>query len=236
VGPFIIVLILGAVAVLVWLAYRQRQKRREELFLFATQHGLEYSRVDPFGLPQSYGFRLFSEGDGRGCENVISGAWQGLPVKEGDYWYYDESTDSEGHTSKSYSYFSVVVADLACAVPDVLIQKETLMSRIADHLGFHDIDFESEEFNRAFQVKSKDREFAYKLIDARMIHWLLSTEGSFGFEVVGPNLLAYCKRRRPSELIPLFGTSKLFVDHVPDLVWKEYGFTPQQPNAAGDTD
>ncbi|TMK81669.1 MAG: DUF3137 domain-containing protein [Actinobacteria bacterium] len=155
-------------------------------------------------------------GDGRGCENVLSGTWDGLPVREADYWYYTESSDSKGGRSKSYSYFSVVVADLDCSVPRVSISKETLLTRAAEHLGARDLDFESEEFNRMFKVTAQDPQVAYQLIDPRMMNWLLSTGGAFGFEVAG-------HRRRPTELIPLFGSAQLFRDHIPRLVRTEYG-------------
>ena len=226
--PLVIFLIVAAVGVGVWLAYRAKQKRREALLLFAAERGMEYSRVDPFSIPVSYGFHLFGMGDGRGCENVLSGAWQGLPVREADYWYYTESTDSHGTRTKSYSYFSVVVADLDCAVPRVSISRESLFTKLAEHLGFRDLDFESEEFNRMFKVTAQDPEFAYKLIDARMMNWLLSTGGPFGFEVLGPNLLVYTHKLRPTELIPLFGSAALFNDHIPRLVRTEYGIDQEK--------
>ena len=74
-------------------------------------------------------------------------------------------------------------------------------------MGLRDIDFESEAFNRAWNVKAEDREFAFKLVDARMMHYLMSTEG-FGYEVVGPWLLVYTKRLKPTELIPLLGSAE----------------------------
>lgn len=223
IAALVFILILAAVGTGVWLSYRAKQRRREALFGFATQRGLEYSRVDPFALPSSYAFHLFGMGDGRGCENVLSGTWDGMPVREADYWYYTESSDSKGGRSKSYSYFSVVVADLDCSVPRVSISKETLLTRAAEHLGARDLDFESEEFNRMFKVTAEDPQVAYQLIDPRMMNWLLSTGGAFGFEVVGPNLLVYSHRRRPTELIPLFGSAQLFRDHIPRLVRTEYG-------------
>jgi hypothetical protein len=168
-------------------------------------------------------------GDGRGIENVMSGAWQELPVKEADYWYYDESTDGKGNRTRTYHRFSVVIAELQCFLPQVSVTKENLMTRLADHLGFQDINFESEQFNREFQIKSRDREFAFKLIDARMIQWFLSTDGRFGFETNGPNVLVYMKKlKAPEELIPLFGTAKEFHDRIPRIVWSEYS-TPGQP-------
>ena len=231
----IFVLILVAVAAGVIYAFVQKQKRREALAIFALQNKLDYSRADPFDLTD-YAFHLFGLGDGRGCENVVWGDWHGLSVKEADYWYYTESTDSEGHTSRSYHHFSVVLADLPATLPRVSIEKEKLLTRLADALSFHDIDFELEEFNRRFQIRAADREFAYKLIDARMMRWLLSTQGSFGFEVNGPSLLVWCGRLRPTGLVPLFGSAALFRDHIPRLVWSEYGTgSPASPEGERST-
>jgi hypothetical protein len=231
----IFVLILAAVAVGVIYGFVQKQKRREALAMFALQNNLEYSRADLFGLT-GHDFHLFDLGDGRGCENIVWGDWHGLSVKEADYWYYTESKDSEGHASRSYHHFSVVLTDLPAVLPRVSIERERLLTRLADALTFHDLDFESGEFNRLFQIRAADREFAYKLIDARMIRWLLSTRGSFGFEVNGPDLLVWCGRLRPTGLVPLFGSAALFRDHIPRLVWNEYGTgSPASPEGERST-
>jgi hypothetical protein len=77
----------------------------------ARQLGLSYSPEDAMGclgLP----FALLAKGDGRGTENVLWGTWQGIDVREFDYWYYEESTDSEGHRTRSYSRFSCAVTEV----------------------------------------------------------------------------------------------------------------------------
>jgi hypothetical protein len=231
----IFALILVAVAAGVVYAFVRKQNRREALALFALQNKLEYSRVDPFGLVD-YDFHLFGLGDGRGCENVVWGDWHNLTVKEADYWYYTESTDAKGGKSRSYHHFSVVLADLPAVLPRVSIEKEKLLTRLADALSFHDLDFESEEFNRLFQIRAANREFAYKLIDARMMRWLVSTRAGFGFEVSGPSLLVWCRRVGPTALVPLFGSAALFRDHIPRLVWNEYGTgSPASPEGERST-
>jgi hypothetical protein len=223
IGPvaLFVVAVAAVIAVAVF-AYRRAKARREALLAFATTHHMEYSRDDPFGLID-LPFRLFSLGDGRGCENVMWGSWKGVPVREADYWYYDESTDTEGHTSRSYHRFSMVLADLGLSIPQIAIQREGLLSRLADHLGFQDIQFESEDFNRRFQIKAADREFAYKLVDARMMRWLLEGNEEERFELVGNQLLVAGDRRGPGELSWLFDRALAFREHVPRLVWNEYG-------------
>ncbi len=224
--PFLIFVLFAALMIVVaYFAYQAKKKRRLALQAFATQYGMTYSQSDPHGL-LNYAFGLFQRGEGRGIENVLTGAWQECPVKAADYWYYTESTDSKGHKSKSYHHFSVVVVDVALGLPPVSLQREGFFTRLADHVGLRDIDFESEAFNRAWNVKADDREFAFKLVDARMMHFLMATEG-FGYEVCGPWLLIFSKRLKPTELIPLLGTAKGFHDQIPRLVWNEYGNASQ---------
>jgi hypothetical protein len=228
----IFLLVVVAIVVVVVVAYRLKAKRREALATFALRYGLDYHADDPFGLVD-WPFRLFTLGEGRGCENVLDGRWQGLPVKAADYWYYTESSDAQGHRSKSYHYFSVAVAEVGADMPPVTIERETVLTRLGGHIGLHDIEFESERFNRRFRVRAGDREFAFRLVDARMMQWLLAMGEGFGFEVCGPKILVHSRRRKPDDLVPLFGVAKGFNDHVPRLVWTEYGIEPRGETGGG---
>jgi hypothetical protein len=212
--------------------YYFKMRRRDELAEFAQQHGLDYSVNDPFGLVDM-SFALFARGDGRGCENVVWGKWQDMPVAVTDFWYYDESTDSKGSRSRTYHRFSVAEVQVTAWMPHVTIGRENLLTVVAEHAGFHDIEFESEDFNRAFHVRSEDREFAYLLIDARMMQWLLSVPGTFAVEVNGPKFVVYSRKLAPTELIPLFGTAEGFHRHIPRLVWNQYGMQTRQEAAEG---
>jgi hypothetical protein len=114
------------------------------------------------------------------------------------------------------------VTEIAAGCSHLSIDRENLFTALADRLGLRDIEFESEDFNRAFDVKCEDRKFANDLIDARMIRWLLGTDDAFRFEVCGRWILAYGEKRRPQELIPLFGTLQQFWQHVPRVVYDLY--------------
>jgi hypothetical protein len=118
---WLFLLILAALVVIALVAQRQRKQRRRAVARFAAKSGLQYSQEDPFDLP-SYGFPLFSSGDDQGFENVVSGQWQGLPVKEADFWYCTTTYDEQG-SHEAYSYFSIVIADLNASVPPVSIGK-----------------------------------------------------------------------------------------------------------------
>ena len=207
----------------IFLIFYLKKKRREAFAALATQFGFQYSREDPYGLPSRYNFNLFSMGEGRGAENVLTGRWKDIDVIAADYWYYTTSTDANGNTSRSYSHFTVVIVPLAGYFPKVSVTSENLFTRIADHIGLEDINFESEEFNRRFNIKSKDREFAFQLIDARMIEWLLAQPKGFSIETGGTAYLVYTRRRKPLEIPSVIEHARAFWDQVPRLVWEEYG-------------
>ncbi|HJP66142.1 MAG TPA: hypothetical protein VKA30_07555 [Actinomycetota bacterium] len=218
----VVLFLMGAAAVGA-IGYHQlvrARKRREELFTFAATYAFQFSRDDPFDLVH-LPFDLFSLGDGRACENVLWGSWQGLDVRLADYWYFEESHDSDGTTSRSYHRFSVAVTQFPWSVPHVSIKAEGFGSRLAGALGFRDLQFESEAFNRTFRVAASDREFAYQVLDARMIQWLEPLEG-FGFETLGRWLLVWTDRLDPGQLTALLAGMEGFREHVPRLVWNEY--------------
>jgi hypothetical protein len=111
-----------------------------------------------------------------------------------------------------------VIAPVDAECSRLVIEHESLGTRLANALTFHDIQFESEDFNRAYYVKSPDAKFANDLVDARMIEWLLQSGAGFSFEVVGDEMLCFCRKIGPMEVVPLLGTAKAFRDHIPRVV------------------
>jgi hypothetical protein len=222
-GPFILlaVLALALVGVAGYITYFVAKKRREAFATMARQLGLSYAAEDPFDVIAEP-FALFEKGDGRGAENMLWGTWQDLQLRAFDYWYYDESTDSKGHRSRTYHRFDCAIVPIDAACVRMTITHETLFTRLADRLTFHDIEFESEAFNKAYNVKSADKKFANDLIDGRMMNWLLAHGAGYSFEVVGDEVLCYCQKIQPAAFLPLLGTAKGFLDTVPKVVTSLY--------------
>lgn len=210
--------IAGAVILQWWL----KKKRLEELTQMAAQLGLGFSPYDVEGLV-GMPFMLFNKGDGRGIENVMSGTWQGLQLREFDYWYYEESSDSNGNRSKTYYRFSCGFAWFNAYCPGLSVSREDLFSWVANRIGVPDIQLELEEFNRAFKVRCSERKFAFDFLDARMMQWMLDADSGFSYEVVAGMLLVYTKRLPPLALTPVVGTLKQFHDQVPRVVYELYG-------------
>src|SRR5881409_1018968 len=219
----ILILVGGVtlVGLIAYLSYLSKKKRRLGFQTMARQLGLSYSPEDPFGL-LGQPFSLFQKGDGQGIENVLSGEWQGLDVRAFDFWYYEESTDSKGSTSRSYYRFDCAIVPIAAACPELLIDHETFLTRLAGALSFHDIEFEDETFNKAFNVRGNDRKFANDALDARMMEWLLGHGQDYAVEIVGNRVLVAGPKIPPTELVQLIGTAKEFLEHVPDVVFSLY--------------
>lgn len=220
--PWLLFVGVGAIAIGVAVySYQAKKKRREDFALVATQLGMEYWRTDPFGL-LSEPFVLFGKGDGRGIENVLAGKYQDVDARAFDYWYYEESTDSQGHRTKTYSRFDCVIMPIDAACSPMTIDNENLLTRLADALTFDDIEFESEEFNKTFNVKSDDRKFANDFVDARMMAWLLQYGDGTSFEIVGDRLMCFRRKLAPMEIVTLLGLAKSLLGHVPSVVYSLY--------------
>jgi uncharacterized protein DUF3137 len=219
-----ILLFVGAITAIVvglLLGWYLKAKRRAAFVAFAAQHGFEYSARDPFDLT-AWPFRLFTRGEGQGAENVMWGEWRGVAITAFDYWYYTEQQNSRGQRSRSYRRFSCAMVEVSASFPHLEVSREGLLSALADRLGLEDIELESPEFNRRYNVRAADRQFAYTLLDARMIDWLVSFDQGLAFEVLGNRVLAYRSRVHPHLLLPLLGTLEMFRRRIPRVALSLY--------------
>jgi hypothetical protein len=199
----------------------QASRRRAALFEFAVLFGMEYSPVDPFGLID-HRFDLFDRGDGARCQNVVWGNWHGMGVKVGELRFKPNRDRRNQEIHQATKRYSFAVVEFDAWLPDLTIRPDPLAG-LSEDLLLDRLRFESDEFNRMYRVVCADEQFAYKLIDARMILWLqeIGQTFPFDFQVNGNRLLVWCNRLKPLALIPLFGAAKGFVDHIPSVVLRD---------------
>jgi hypothetical protein len=219
--PILLGLGVFALLAIAYTSYRSRQRRIQALAAFAGAHALDFSQDDPFGIVE-WDFALFHRGDGQGVEHVLHGTWGGTPVRAFDFWYYERSSNGKGGSSKTYYRFTCAVTPIEAACPRLIVDEEHLLSRLADALTFEDIRFESEAFNRAFQVRSDDPAFAHAFIDARMIAWMLAQGEGQAYEILGDKLMVVRRTIDPSELAGLLDTVTGFAAAVPRVVFSLY--------------
>jgi hypothetical protein len=222
VGVVLIVVVLLAVAVgAAYLNYRNRKMRETAVAALARRIGFTYSTVDTDHIVDMP-FVLFSKGDGRGVELVISGQHNGVPLRVFDYWYYDETSDSQGSRSRSYHRFTCGIVTIAAACPRLRISHENMLTRLGDHLGLRDVEFEYDDFNRHFRVKCNDQKFAFSLLDGSMMQWLLGADTFDCVEVDGPWVLIAVPKLDPARWLDVGTWLDQFHRQIPAVVYSTY--------------
>jgi len=203
VEPLIIIGFIALIVVLCVLDYISARKRREAMATLAAKLGLCFDPNNNRDIAQRYCFLdKLRAGSNRYAFNILSGNYQGHDLTVFDYHYETYSTDSKGHRQTDHYYFSFFILHLPASFPELVIGREGFFSKIAQALGYDDIDFESYEFSRKFCVRSRDKKFAYDVCNARMIEYLLSnTDLTIEIES-GALAISFGSRLSPEQIEP----------------------------------
>ncbi|MEM0967693.1 MAG: hypothetical protein AAGJ81_16210 [Verrucomicrobiota bacterium] len=193
----IAVLVFGVIAYFGWL---QQKKRREALLAFAAEKGLTFSPDKDRSAVRQFEFiDPIRKGSNRFLLNRVNGTLDGHKVEAFDFHYETRSTDSKGRRQTRHYYGTCFLLLLPGTFPELRIYREGFFQKIAQTLGFDDIDFESVEFSKRYAVKSRDKKFAYDFCNARMIDYLLDEE-DLNIEVEGAWMAITFSRRLAPEL------------------------------------
>jgi len=172
---FIFILVVIVVVGAGIFSFMAARKRREDLAALALRLGLNFNPNQDYGLADRFEFlNQLAQGENRYARNVLSGTCQQNPVLAFDYHYETHTTDSKGHRQTHHHWFSFFILTLPAAFPELTIRRENFLTKIAAVFGYQDINFESAEFSKTFNVRSKDRKFAYDVCNAKMMEYLLA--------------------------------------------------------------
>ena len=222
-------LMFGGVAALIVVgivyAIIKARERREAMARLAASLGLQYYAADPWNLPSRYAhFGLFQSGHSKRAANVLAGEIDGRSVVAFDYRY----TTGSGKNQTTHHYQGVILATPILA-PRLRMRKESILDRVASWVGYDDIDFESDEFSRRYHVKSADRRFAYDILHAQLIDYLLRCGTAPSMEMQGPLVLVYDSGHgNVANVQRLLTIGKEIIRSIPDYVLKARG-TAQPP-------
>jgi hypothetical protein len=87
-------------------------------------------------------------------------------------------------------------------------------------LPAHDLEFESDDFNHRFSVKSEDRKFAYDVVNPQMMQWLMSVDAP-GFHILAADLFyIHQGRLQLDDVEPRLTYLAAVADHIPTIVWE----------------
>lgn len=200
--PFIILGVMVVGLLIIWSIVHER-KRLAAIRQLANDLGLVLEEGKDYEVARRCEFLdHLRSGSNRYAKLVLSGNYQNCEICCFDHHHETTSTDSKGNRRTSHHWKTVVLVRLPISCPEVTIAREGLLSKIAQSLGYADIDFESHEFSRKFVVRSKDRRFTYDLIHPRMMELLLRETQRFGFLEVEDRVLALVRpgRQNPDQI------------------------------------
>jgi hypothetical protein len=199
---FALLALVGCLAIAVgalayWFRLKAERARRDEMASVAARLGLHFLPERDKRLPREFGvLDRLAQGHDRYASNVVSGCYDGHQVLLFDYHY----TTGSGKSRKEHE-ISFFILFLPRPCPELTIRPAGIFARLAGALGWSDINFESAEFARAFQVRSPDRKFAYDICHPAMMQFLLENR-DLNMEIEKRVLaLAFDRRLNPPEIV-----------------------------------
>lgn len=163
----------------IWKHYDDQKKRSAEMAFMAKKMGMRLDRPLDRRMDRVHRFLRKVRGSRRYALNVISGKCQGHSVTIFEYHYqrYFRCKSYEYSKFIEHNYLSYFVLDLENEFPVLTIKEEKpasrILARLADALGRGDIDFESHEFSKQYDVRSVHKKFAYDFCNTKMMEYLL---------------------------------------------------------------
>jgi hypothetical protein len=239
----VLVVVVACAAAALYLVYaihryggRERALRR-----VAATEGLLFSDADPAGIG-SLRFPTFAQARGVRVRNVL---WaRDATAKAFDYSLFDERQTSgddrdvfdgladeafgfEGRarteTVRSYSApRSGAIVRVDAFLPPCSVMPASWMTRTFEAVGLPDIDFESDEFNRGWDVRCADARFAQLFVDAQFIDLLLGIGDKVGVETFGNYVLFTTGYAKPARLVGLLRAAARLPQILSPLVVDEF--------------
>jgi hypothetical protein len=185
------VVVIALVIAMAVIGHAQAQKRRKALEAWAAAHGLEFSPDKMWGVDARFpGFEALRRGDNRYAHNLLSGRRNGAEFLAFDYHYETHSRDSKGRRQTHHHHFSAVILGAQVPLQPLTIRPEGFFDRVGAFFGYEDINFESAEFSRKFHVSAPDRRWAYDVLHARAIEFLLASP-AYSIDMEPAHVLAW---------------------------------------------
>jgi hypothetical protein len=214
--------LIGLIVVLMIVMIIRAYIRTKHVKAYVAQQGWTYRSRDR-QLAKRWTGPPFENGHDRRCDEVIDGEYAGWRFNAFTYRYETGSGDDE-------STWSTVIVALLCetSMPDIDVAKEGRFGRLLGKVMNYDIQLESEEFNRAYTVRSDDRKLASAVLHPRLMQDLLVLP-RFSWAFRNGDLLGFDNwNGKPEELTGQLDRQIAILRSVPDYVWQDRGGRPDQ--------
>ena len=164
-----------------------REKSLREL---AARRGYQFAATDEFHLQrQLQGFRLSTRGRARQITNVLR-RQHGL--LEHDAYIFDYQYEDFGHES-TVRQTVLYLHSQRLGLPEVTLQPETLLHKLGELFGLHDIDFvRFPKFSKQYRLTGGDEDYIRHQFTDEVLNYFTLNKG-WSLEGLGYYLLLYKK-------------------------------------------
>jgi hypothetical protein len=215
--------LLGAVSTI---ALKRKADRTRDLQRIAAANGFVYVEDDWFSSTR-VPFQIFRLGNRSMVENVLVGqAADGAPVRVFDLATWEEKQTDDGTTESGHRYLTCCLTETEHSFPHLVVQPDTLATRLLTKVGLPSIELESEAFNRRFLVTCEDERFARMFLDPQVMELMLATQGELQFELRGRWVLVAGPQLPAKLCLSLVGLSTRLRQLVPDVVRQHHPDLP----------
>ncbi|GAA3799413.1 DUF3137 domain-containing protein [Cellulomonas soli] len=224
-GAFVVYLVpligLGLLGLGWWLQHQRRQQLQQ----WAQRNGWTYADRDDSYVRVQRG-QPFEQGHARRATEVMTGRFEGMPAISFDY-QWDTGSGKEETTHHAH----VVALALPAYLPTLEVTPEGFGARFAKMLGAQDMQFESEDFNRAYRVAAGDQRTAHAVLHPRLMERLLRPDAvRTPWRIEGTWIVSWTSGGTDlSTLAARLGLLTAVVRSVPRHVWLDHGYDPSSP-------
>ena len=224
--PVVLLLLVPAgIALAIW----YQVHRHKTLQTWCRASGWRFVGADPSLVGRWQG-EPFNAGHSRRASEVMLGRIGERPAVSFTYRY----TTGSGKNQTTYT-FHVLALPLPAYLPRLQLTPDGLGAKLAKVVGGQDIQFESEDFNKAWRVESRDLKFAHDVVHPRLMERLLRPDArGTSMRIEGTDILSWTTGATRTETIAKRLTlMTAVIDAVPGYVWRDHGYDPGQPGSGG---
>jgi hypothetical protein len=221
VEPLLIVFGIGLLVAFGYFYWKKEQERREKFRAWARTNQWTFRHERSKSLAREFMFldRL-CQGHSRYAFNILEGEWEGRKSKAFTYHYAVTSHNGKS-TTTTHHHFGVVLIQIERDFPELQIHPESIFHKIGQFLGRSDVDLESVEFSKKFEVRCQDKKLAYDFCNTGMMEYLLE-HPTTAIEMDGDVLAVFDSGRlEPHELEPYLNHLTQIRGHMPGYLFQD---------------
>lgn len=216
-------LLLVAFAIIVVGSIVYHYKKKGEFREWVARRGWSLSEEHDYRVDDRYPYlKCLHQGDDRYAFDIVTGFWKDRQLRAFHYHYETESRDSKGNRQTTHHYLTLVTLLSEVPLRNLDVRPESILDKFGTFFGFEDINFESAEFSRKYHVSSNDRKWAYDVLHARCIEYLLSRP-PIRMHLHGTEAIAWFQGRyKPAEIEEAAETLAGVLGCLPGYILREH--------------